>query len=425
MTNPESQKPALLPYEWPGTYFLGEEEMESISKVLKSRSPYRYFGHDVQGYANRVEDAFRERLGRKNAVLVSSGTTALSTAMMTADVGPGDEVLIPGYFWMSCPSSVIRAGAIPRLVDINDTFTMNPDDLESKINERTKAVLLVHMNGACGEVDRIVDICKRHNITLIEDVAQANGGRYKGDYLGSFGDIATFSFQLNKNMTTGEGGIVVSDDEMLGKRAWAYHHLGYSRNDAGQFDPHGEIQSWGQGVHMSEVSAAIAYEQVQKLDQITSTMRTRNHQLYDGLSEIAGVTPRRRPDPEGDSGAFVIFTVPSADIARDLVKRTREEGVRPGPQGSSNIRIADWGLHLHWEVTSLVNKQSVHSSGRPWTDPLNTFHTEITYEKGVLPQMEDLAERSILMTVPPILTEDLVNQILEIYHRCAKEIGLS
>ncbi len=175
---------------------------------------------------------------------------------------------------------------------------------------------------------------------------------------------------------------------------------------------------------MSEVSAAIAYEQVQKLDQITATMRACNHQLYDGLAQINGVTLRRHPDPEGDSGPFVIFTLPSADIAKELVKRTRNEGVRPRLQGASNIRVADWGLHLHWEVTSLVNKQSVHSSGRPWTDPLNTFHTEISYEKGILPVMENLAERSILMTVPPILTEELVNQVLDIYHRCAKDIGL-
>ncbi len=423
--NNESQKPPLWPYEWPGTYFMGEEEMESVGKVLRSRSPYRYFGHDVQGYANRVEDLFRERLGRKNAVLVSSGTTALSTAMMTADIGPGDEVLIPGYFWMSCPSAVIRAGAIPRLVDINDTFTMDPDDLEQKINERTKAVLLVHMNGACGEVDRIVDICKRHNVTLIEDVAQANGGRYQGQFLGSFGDIATFSFQVNKNITTGEGGVVVSDDEMLGKRSWAFHHLGYSRNAEGKFDPNSDVQSWGQGVHMSEVSASIAFEQVKKLDQITSAMRARNHKLYDGLSEINGVTPRRRPDPQGDSGPFVLFTLPSAEIAKELVARTRAEGVRPGPSGASNIRVADWGLHLHWEITSLVNKNSVHSSGRPWTDPLNEFHTEISYEKGVLPVMEDLTERSIIMTVPPILTDETINQVLDIYHTCAKEIGLS
>jgi len=262
-------------------------------------------------------------------------------------------------------------------------------------------------------------------VTLIEDVAQANGGRYRGKFLGSFGDIATFSFQVNKNITAGEGGIVVCDDEVLGERLWAFHHLGYSRNDKGQFDPQGAIQSWGQGVHMSEVSAAIAYEQMQKLDQITATMQTRNHQLYDGLSQIQGITPRRRPDPEGDSGPFVIVTLPDADIAKELVERTRAEGVRPGSQGASNIRVADWGLHLHWEVTSLVNKQSVHSSGRPWTDPLNDFHTEITYQKGILPVMEDLAERSIMITVPPIMSEELANQVIEIYHHCAGEIGLS
>jgi 8-amino-3,8-dideoxy-alpha-D-manno-octulosonate transaminase len=152
---------ALLPYEWPGTYFFGEEEMEAVNNVLQARSPYRFYGHEPQGYSDRVEAAFRQRLGRKYALLVNSGTTALTTAMLAADVGPGDEVLLPGYFWVACASSIVRAGGIPRLVDIDDTFTMDPDDLERKINERTKAVLLIHISGTCGDLDRVVDICQR------------------------------------------------------------------------------------------------------------------------------------------------------------------------------------------------------------------------------------------------------------------------
>lgn len=425
VNDPKVETEALLPYEWPGSYFIGEEEMDAISKVLHARSPYRFYGHDLQRYADQVEDAFRKRLGRKNAVLVNSGTTALSTAMLAADVGPGDEVLMPGYFWVACPSAVIRSGGIPRLVDIDDTYTMNPDDLESKINERTKAVLTIHMSGACGEIDRVAEICKRHDVLLIEDVAQANGARYKGKPLGSFGDMAIFSFQYNKNMTAGEGGLVVSDDEMLGKRAWAYHDVGYARNDLGRVDLTGEIQTWGQCVHMNELSAAMAFTQEQKLDQITGAMRARNHELYDGLGQIPGITTRRRVDPEGDSGPFVLISLPDAETAKKLTEATRAAGVRPGPDGIGNIHMADWNLHLHWENVSLVQKRPVHSSGRPWTDPLNAFHTDISYEKGTLPFMADLIDRSILITAPPALTSDLTARIVEIYQQCAAEIGLS
>jgi dTDP-4-amino-4,6-dideoxygalactose transaminase len=420
-----TEQEAFLPYEWPGSYFIGEEEIDNVNKVLLARSPYRFYGHDVQHFADKVEDFFRQRLNRKHAVLVTSGTTALSTAMLAADVGPGDEVILPGYMWVACISSVVRCGAIPRLVEIDDTFTMDPDDLERKINERTKAVLVVHMSGACGDIERIAEICKRRGVLLIEDTAQANGASFKGKPLGSFGDIAIYSFQYNKNVTAGEGGLVVSSDDMLGKKIWAYHDVGYARNEMGRVDMNGPIQTWGQCVHMSEVSAALLYAQVQKLDLVTSTMRKYNHILYDGLSQIPGAQRRRVIDPNGDSGPFVIMTWPSAEICDELVQRTRAAGVRPGANGFSNIRMVDWGLHIYNNNVALVDKHGVNSAGRPWSDPLNEFHKDISYAKGALPQMDDLIARSCLICVPPALNEDLCKRIVDTYHDCATQIGLT
>ncbi|MFO7323098.1 MAG: aminotransferase class I/II-fold pyridoxal phosphate-dependent enzyme [Chloroflexota bacterium] len=416
---------ALLPYEWPGSYFIGEEEVEAVNKVLLARSPFRFYGHDLQHYADRAEDLFRQRLGRKHALLVNSGTGALSAAMAAADVGPGDEVLLPGYLWVACISAVVRAGAIPRLVDIDATFTMDPADLERKINARTKTVLLVHMSGACGDVGRIVEICRRHNVTLIEDVAQANGATFGGKPLGSFGDMAIFSFQYNKNMTSGEGGMVVCDDDTLYDRLYAYHDLGYARNAAGRLDPEGPVQGWGFGIRMSEIAAALVYTQAQKLDQITANMRARNRQLYDGISQIPGATPRRRIDPDGDSGPFVIMTWPSAEVCRQIVERTRAAGVRPGPKGIGNICMTDWGLHIYYNNVALVKKRGVNSAGRPWSDPLNEFAREISYDKGTLPQMDDLIERSNLITVAPALTEEACDRIIAIFHDAARELGLT
>jgi 8-amino-3,8-dideoxy-alpha-D-manno-octulosonate transaminase len=339
-------------------------------------------------------------------------------------VGPGDEVLLPGYMWVACVSAVVRCGAIPRLVEIDETYTMDPNDLERRINGRTKAVLLVHMSGACGDVERIAAICKARGVLLIEDVAQANGASFRGKPLGSFGDIAIYSFQYNKNITAGEGGLVVSDDDTLGAKAWAYHDVGYSRNAAGRVDMSGTIQTWGQCVHMSEVSAAVLYAQAQKLDLITATMRARNHQLYAGLSAIPGAEARRVIDPQGDSGPFVLIRWPSYEIARAMIERTRAAGVQPGPWGVGNIHMVDWGLHIYYNNISLIEKRGVNSAGRPWSDPLNAFHTEIDYHKGALPQMDALIDRSIMLTVPPSLSEDAANRIIEVYHQCARQIGL-
>jgi dTDP-4-amino-4,6-dideoxygalactose transaminase len=414
----------LLPQEWSGSYFIGEEEIEAVNRVLLARSPFRFYGHDLQHYADRAEDIFRKRLGRKHAVLVNSGTGALSVAMAAADVGPGDEVLLPGYLWVACLASIVRAGGIPRLVDIDDTFTMDPNDLERKINSRTKAVLLVHMNGACGDIERIQDICKQHNVLLIEDVAQANGASFRGQPLGSFGDLSMFSFQYNKNITSGEGGLVTANDDTLFERAWAYHDLGYGRNEAGQLEPDGPVQSWGFGVRMSEVVAAVLYAQVQKLDQITGAMRARNRQLYAGLGQIPGVQTRRLVDPEGDSGPFVIITFPTGELAAQMVKKTRKAGVRSGPWGFGNIRVIDFYLHIYHHNVSLVEKRGVNSSGHPWTDPRNAFAQEISYCKGELPQLDDLAERSVLIPVAPVLTAEACERITEIYRDAAADLGL-
>ena len=425
MTSPAVAEEALLPYEWPGSFFIGEEEIDAVTKVLLARSPYRFYGHDLQHYADQVEDFYRKRLGRKNAVLVNSGTGALAVAMAAADIGPGDEVLMPGYLWVACLSAVVRAGGIPRLVEIDDTFTMDPDDLERKISPRTKAVLVIHMSGACGNIERITEICKKHNVLLIEDTAQANGASFHGKPLGSFGDMAIYSFQYNKNATAGEGGLVVSDSEELGNRAWAYHDTGYTRNEKGRVDPNGPVQSWGQCVHMSEVSAALLFAQVNKLDKITATMRRSNQQLYAGLGAIPGAKPRRVIDPQGDSGPFVLISWPSGEICQQMVDMTRAAGVRPGPDGVGNIRMTDWGMHIYYNNVSLTEKHGVNSAGRPWSDPLNEWAKEIDYHKGLLPQMDDLIDRTCLITVSPALTEDTCNRIIDIYRDCAAKLGLS
>jgi 8-amino-3,8-dideoxy-alpha-D-manno-octulosonate transaminase len=262
-------------------------------------------------------------------------------------------------------------------------------------------------------------------VLLIEDVAQANGGSFHGKPLGSFGDIAIFSFQYNKNMTSGEGGLVVCDDDALFDRLYAFHDLGYARNEEGRLDPNGDVKAYGFGVRMSEVAAAMVYTQAHKLDTITSNMRTRNQQLYAGLVRIPGVKTRRVIDRAGDSGSFVILTWQSAEICAAMVEATRAAGVQPAPGGIGNIRMTDWGLHLYYNNVALVEKRGVNSAGRPWTDPLNAFARDISYAKGALPVMDDLFERSSLIPVPPILTAETCDRIIDIFHQAAAKLGLA
>jgi len=414
----------LIPYEWPGSYYLGEEEIDAVSDVLRCRSPYRYYGHNLKHYADRLEASYCERLGRKFALTVNSGTAALSVALGAISVGPGDEVLLPGYMWVSCVAAIVRAGAIPRLVDVDDTFCMDPADLERKIGPHSRAALLVHMSGAPGAVDQIAHICHRHKLYLIEDCAQANGARFRNKYVGSFGDLAIFSFQLNKNITAGEGGMVVCDDELLYRRAWSCHDLGYPRTSEGRLDASNpELQLWGQGSRCPELLAAVLSAQLPKLDTITAAMRRKKSLLKRKLAEITGIAFRRIVDPEGDSGPFLLITWKDRKTCLQMVEKTRAAGIRTGDAGINNIPMTDWGLHIYYHNSSLVHKRSLTTAGRPWSDSLNAFAARYNYGKGELPGLDDLIDRSSLLSIPPVLSDEAIERIATEFHKAAREVS--
>lgn len=418
---PSSEAPEpLLPYEWPGSYFLKEEEMAAAASVLRARSLFRFYGHDLQRYAEMLEQAYCKRLGRKYALAVNSGTAALSMAMDALALGPGDEVLLPGYLWVSCLAAVVRAGAIPRLVDIDDTFCMDPADLERKITPHSRAVMLVHMSGAPGAVDKIAAICRARKIALIEDCAQANGASFCGKPVGSFGDLAIFSFQYNKNVTAGEGGLVVCDDEVLYRRAWACHDLGYPRNPEGRLDTSDpSLCLWGQGSRYSELLASVVYTQLNRLETITGAMRKAKYSLRSKLEDIPGLAFRRILDPNGDSGPFLLLIWKDRATCLRMVEKTRAAGVRTGSFGLNNIPLTDWGLHIYYNNVSLVEKRSLSAAGRPWTDPLNAFAADYDYKKGTLPVLDDLVERSSLMSIAPVLSAEAIDTIAAEFIRAA------
>ncbi|MGO9242691.1 MAG: DegT/DnrJ/EryC1/StrS family aminotransferase [Bryobacteraceae bacterium] len=410
----------LIPYEWPGSYFIGDEEIEEVMRVLNARSPFRFYGPDLQRCVERLEAEYCQRLSRKYAIAVNSGTAALSLALAALGVGPGDEVLVPGYMWISCISAIVRSGAIPRLVDVDDTFCVDPADLAKKIGPHSKGVLLVHMSGAMGAVHQIREICTRHNLFLLEDCAQANGATCKGRPAGSFGEMAIFSFQLNKNITAGEGGLVVCDDESLYRRSWAVHDLGYPRNADGRLefsDPN--YQMWGQGSRYAELLAAVMLAQLRKLDAIAAAMRSKKCALKKRMSSISGLSFRRIIDPEGDTGAFLLLIWRDRQTCLRMVEQTRNAGIRCGPSGLNNIPMTDWGLHIYFNNASLVRKSPLNAAGRPWSDPLNEFASAYTYEKGALPVLDSLVERSSLLAIPPVLTDEAVERIATAFENAA------
>jgi 8-amino-3,8-dideoxy-alpha-D-manno-octulosonate transaminase len=299
---------------------------------------------------------------------------------------------------------------------------MDPGDLEKKITSKSTVIMPVHMSGAPGRLDEILQIAKQKNLKALCDCAQANGASFKGKPIGELGDVAIFSLQLNKNMTTGEGGVVVCDDEHLYKRAFAAHDLGYARNQEGRLTTEDtKYQMWGQGCRVSELTAAIGRVQLRKLPKIVANMRTAKYKIREALADVKQLRFRTIVDPAGDSSSFLITIFPESDICKRFIEALRAEGIVPPPVGISNVPLTEWGLHIYYNNTALVNKASISADGRPWTHPAN-IDSDYSYGKGALPQADDLIGRSSILGIPSVLTDDDVDDIVRAYHKVATHV---
>lgn len=393
-----------LPLEYPGVHYMDEEEVEAAVRVLRSRSLFRYYGPEPQNETGLFEEEFARFLDVRYALAVSSGTGALHTALAALGVGPGQEVIVPAYLWVSIVGAVVSRGAIPVLADIDDTFCLDPADVERRITPRTVGIVLAHMSGAPGDAPALAALARKHGLFLVEDCAQCAGGALGGRKVGTFGDIGVFSFQLNKNMTCGEGGCVVTDDAGLYRRAVACHDVGYARDVNGRLilNPP-DLSLWGMGYRMDELRAAVLRVQLRKLPRIVCAMRRSKYRIRRELERLPGVIPRRVLDPPGDTGCFLIVSFAGAEEAREVNAALRAEGIVTSPGGISNILMTNWGLHLYSNNASLVDLASTDGRGFPWTLADNSGST-LRYAKGTCPVADSLFERSILLAIPSCLT---------------------
>ena len=385
---------------------MDEEEVEAAVRVLRDRSPFRYYGVKLREEVEQFEKEFASQLGLPYAVAVSSGTGALHTALSALGVGPGQEIIVPAYMWVAVASAVVNLGAIPILVDIDDTFGIDPEDLLRRITSRTRGIIAVHMSGAPINLPPLANIARERGLFLLEDCAQASGASIAGQKVGTFGDMAVFSFQMNKNMTSGEGGCVVTRDLQLYRRAVACHDLGYARDEEGRlmFD-NPDLCVWGRGYRLDEIRGAVLRVQLRKLPVIIERMRNSKYRIRQALETFSGVRLRRIVDPAGDTGAFLITIYENATIAKQVNRALRAEGITTFPQGMSNIRMTDWGLHLYYNIVSLVSRRSVDNAGFPW-NLVENAGSEKRYEKGTCPVADDLFEKSIIMSIPSCLTSE-------------------
>ncbi len=371
----------------PGIFLIGEEERRAVSEVLGARRLFRYGSEEDQNFLAKVwslENEVRKYLDIKHAVAVNSGTSALLTALYALGVGPGDEVIVPGYTFIASISSIVFSRAIPILAEIDETLTLDPEDVRKKITPRTKAIMLVHMLGGTGNIEAIAEIAKDHNLMLIEDCAQAFGASYKGRMAGTYGRVGTLSFNCFKTITAGEGGMAVTDDEELYKRIFAIHDQGHLPLRQGV--EVGARALLGLDFRMTEVSAAILIEQLKKLAPMKQRLQANKRRFVQEIEDLRELTLRRLPDPQGDIATVLTVFLPNEQLARQVA----------GKLGTKVVFDSGW--HVYNNMENVLNKHVPTPDGCPFTCPHYEGGT-VEYKKGMLPQTDALLKRAINISI--------------------------
>jgi len=380
-------------------YTVGDEEAAAIAAAIRDKALFRY---GVGNQCERFEQRYAAYLGVKHFALCASGSNALAAAMTAVGLGPGDEVLIPAHTYMASATSVLAAGAIPVIVDIDETVTIDPKAIEDAIGARTKAVVPVHMWGAACAMDAIMEIATRRNLIVIEDACQGVGGGYEGRKFGAIGHIGAFSFNYYKNMTAGEGGGVAVNDERLAKRVHcAIDPCHFYWNGRDQT----EMPFAGNGARASELMGAMLNVQLDRLDGMIQAMRAEKKKILKGTAQLGNIGLRPTPmnSPDHDCSTQVMYSMPSADAASRFVK------IFP------SVIAGKTGRHTYTEWDQvLMGAGAAHPAMNPYNMPANA-ECRRTYSKDMCARSLEILNRTVMVATHPEHTEqetaDIVHNI--------------
>ena len=351
-----------------------------MREVLERRSPFRYYGPEVAGAAEALERAFAARLGVAHALGVSSGTAALIVALRALGVGPGDEVILPPATFVGCANAVVAAGAVPVFADVDDDLQISPAGIEACITPRTKAIMAVHWRGLAVPLQPILEVANAHGIPVIEDCAQSLGARDDAFDVGARGRINAFSFQMNKVLTAGEGGMVATGDPDLAARAIALHDNGSARKGNGLVPEATEL--FGENYRLTEVAAAIMRVQLGKLDRVRQRLRKVCGIIGAAADACDGVRQRRRAGSGADVGASAILIFDTAELAATAKQALAAEGVPLStPYGGRPIYLRD----------VFQQRRLWHAGAGPW-DP-RIYDGDVSYAPGTCPTAEEILPR--------------------------------
>jgi len=363
----------------PGAFWIGEEEKKEIMDVLSSGYLFRYGDLSDPAFTHKtytLEQEFAEYIGVKHAVATSSGTGSLLVTLLALGISDGNEVIVPGYTFIASMSAIIYARAVPVLAEIDESLTIDPDDIERKISDKTRAIMPVHMLGNPCDMERIMAIAKKHDLYVIEDACQAAGASYMGRKVGSMGNLGAFSLNIFKTITSGDGGMIVTDDENLYERAFGIHDQGHKPNRSGV--EVGERSVIGLNFRVSELCGAVALAQLRKIDKIVGTLRGKKKALKEKITGIPGVSFRTIHDPEGECATLLTVIFESKDMAEKVCEKL----------GTTTVSHSGWHVYTNMEQI-LEHKTPVPN----WSG-----HSRYA-EKGALPKTDDILGRAMNISV--------------------------
>jgi len=379
----------------PGFEIFDESEKQQVNEVMDKWFTFRYnfdgMRNDVWK-ARELESMICETIKVKHAHLVSSGTTALTTALTAAGIGAGDEVIVPPFTFVASVEAIVLAGAIPVFAEIDETLTLSAQGIEAVITPKTKAVNFVHMCGYGGHMDAIKAVCDKHNLVLLEDACQATGATYKGQALGTIGQVGTFSFDSVKTISCGEGGAVLTNDETIYNNAHMFSDHGHDHIGMDRGAESHPIM--GSNFRISEMNAAVGVAQWKKLDRILDIQRRNKKALKDALKQYSEVDFRVITDESGDNAGFLSIIMPTEERAKEVVAALGEQKVPA---------VFYWYAN-NWHY--LKNWKHIHEMKSSAKLPIDLIADRPDYTQVKTPKSDDIMSRTISMLIQLSWTEE-------------------
>ncbi len=381
-------------------YQIGQKEIDNAAKVIISKKIFRY---GIGNECCKFEERYAKLLNVKHVHITSSGTTALTAALIGRGIGPGDEVLVPSCTYMATPVSVLSAGAIPVVVDIDDSITIDPTAMEQAIGKRTRAAIPVHMWGLSCDMDKIMHIARKHKLLVVEDACQAVGGGYKGKMLGAIGHAGAFSFNYFKNMTCGEGGAAVTNSKHVMKRIQCMIDCCNI-----YWNKRGEHPFVSNGSRASEIEGALLNAQITRIMPMIRTMRKQKMRILRETGDT-GLTPIRANSLEFECGTHVMYILPNAGVADKFAESVK--GVVAGKTGR----------HVYTEWDPILEKRGAH---HPALNPFSLKENKDCrqkYTKTMCKKSLDILDRTVMVQTNPDFSKEDIDKLIKRIKQAAKK----